>query len=156
VTKYLITVSTATRHGRTKLHTFGKLIEAEAEHLRWFVETHASRKQFKQRREPRSPLGVANWPPPPRRDLGTHSQYDELGDDTFPLADGVDVSAETLTVVLDALRSDERHEVDIDDLRVVVSQHGSRIAKLDGLEDDRRRLAIAALYTKILKCCARV
>jgi hypothetical protein len=149
VTKYLITVST----GRTKLHTFGKPIEAP--HLPWFVETHASRKQFKQRQTPQSPLGVASWPPPPRRDLGTPSS-DELGDGTVHLADGVDVSAGTLAVVLDALRSDERHEVDLDDLKVVVSKHGSRIAQLDSLANEYRRLATAALYTKILECCTRI
>jgi hypothetical protein len=47
VTKYLITVSTTSRHGRTNLHTFGKLLEAE--HLRWFLETPPSRKQVKER-----------------------------------------------------------------------------------------------------------
>ena len=55
MTKYLITVSTPSRHGRTKLHNFGKLIEAE--HLPWSVETHASPKQMKQRITPESPLG---------------------------------------------------------------------------------------------------
>jgi hypothetical protein len=112
VSKYLITVSTATRHGRTKLHTFGKLIEDKAEHTPWSVETHASRKQLHQRKNPLSPLGIQSWPPPPRRDLGT-PLYDELGDGPVHLADGVDIATHTLTVVLDALRSDHRHEVGI-------------------------------------------
>jgi hypothetical protein len=60
VTKYLITVSTATRRGRTNLHTFGKLIEAE--HLPWMPETHASRKQLKEpRRHGRHLVSVAIW-----------------------------------------------------------------------------------------------
>jgi hypothetical protein len=138
VTKYLITVSMATRHGRTNLHTFGKPVEAE--HAPWMPETHSSRKQLKHSRTPLSPLGVANWPPPPRRDLRT-SLYDELGDKTIDLADGADVSPETLTVILDALRSDQRHEVDLTDLKCVISQLGSRIAKLSSLSDEQRRHA---------------
>jgi predicted alpha/beta hydrolase family esterase len=54
VSKYLITISVASRWGRTDLHTFGKLVEAE--HLGWFPETHASRKQLKQRQTPDSPI----------------------------------------------------------------------------------------------------
>jgi len=148
VTKYLITVSTPTRHGRTNLHTFGKPVEEAP----WMLETHASRKQFKQRRTPLSPFGVANWPPPPRRDLGT-SLYGELGDKTIDLADGADVSPETLTVILDALRSDQRHKVDLTDLKCVVSQLGSRIAKLSSLSDEQRRHAEVALYSEILRRC---
>lgn len=150
MTKYLIAVSTPTRHGRTKLHTFGKLVEGE--HPPWMPETHASRKQLKHRRTPLSPLGVANWPPPPRRELGTRL-YDELGDKTIHLADGVDVSPETLTVILDALRSDQRHKVDLTDLKCVISQLGSRIAKLSSLSDEQRRHVEVALYSEILLCC---
>lgn len=152
--KYLVTVSTITRRGRTKLHTFSKLTEAE--HLPWFADTHASRKQFKQRKSPLSPVGVVNWPPPPRRDLGT-PVFDELPvDGTIDLADGVDISVKTLTVVLDALRSGKRHEVDLADIKCVVSQLGSRITKLDGLGDQDRRHATDALYTEILKRCTKL
>lgn len=145
MTKYLITVS----RGRTKLHTFGKLVEAD--HLPWMPETHASRKQLKQRQTPRSPLPTS-WPPPPRRDLGT-PLYDEVGDKTIHLADGVDVAPATLTVILDALRSDERHKVDLADIETVVSQLGSRIARLANLSDEERRHARAALYKQILERC---
>jgi hypothetical protein len=153
VTKYLITVSKASRRGRKKLHTFGKLIEAD--HLRWTVETHVSRKQFKERHAPQSPLGVANWPPPERRDLGS-PRYEELRNGPLHLDNGVDIAAGALTVVLDALRSDQRHEVDLADIKVVVSKHGSQIARLDGLDTETRRHAEAALYTLILRCCTRL
>jgi hypothetical protein len=152
VSNYLITISTVTHRGRTKLHTFGKLVEAE--HLQWFPETHASRKQMKQRRIPGSVL-PSPWPPPPRRHLGT-DLYDQLGDGTIHLADGVDFPAATLTVVLDALRSGGRHEVDLGDIKTVLSQLGSRIAQLGNLGDEERRRAEPALYVEILRRCAKL
>jgi hypothetical protein len=143
VTKHLITVC----RGRTNLHTFGKLVEAD--HLPWMPETHASRKQLKQRQTPHSPLGVASWPPPTRRELGT-PLYEPLGD-TVHLAPGVDVSKAVLTVILDALRSDERHKLDLGDLKVVVSELGSRIAQLGSLAGLRRQHAETALHRLILE-----
>ena len=91
-----------------------------------------------------------SWPPPARRDLGT-SLYDELGDKTIHLADGADVSPETLTVILDALRSDQRHKVDLTDLKCVISQLGSRNSS--SLSDEQRRHAEDALYPEILRRC---
>lgn len=152
VAKYLITVSTASRHGRTKLHTFGK--ETEAEHLRWFIETHSSRKELNQRKVPGVPLPTP-WPPPPRRDLGA-AYYDELPSGSLHLAEGVDISGDTLTVVLDALRSAQRHEVDLDDLRRVVSQCGGRISNLEQLSGGNRSLAEQALHAAILRECSPV
>jgi hypothetical protein len=149
VSKYLVTISTASRHGRSKLHTFGKLIEAP--HLRWFVETHASRKQMAERRVQGSPL-PSPWPPPPRRDLGA-PPYDVLPDGTIHLGDGVDVASETLIVILDALRSADRHDVDMDDIKIVVSQQGSRIAGLACLSDEQRHRAEQALHSEILASC---
>jgi hypothetical protein len=152
VSNYLITVSATTNRGRTKLHTFGKLVEAE--HLDWFAETHASRKQVQQRRIPGCAL-PSPWPPPPRRRLGT-ALYDQLGDGTIHLADGVDLSAATLTVILNALRSDDRHEIDVDDLKTVLSQLGSLISQLRELDDEQRRLAEPALFAEILRRCAKL
>ncbi len=68
MSQYLITVTTPTRRGRTNLHTFG--IQSESEHLGWFVETPASLKQLKERTVPGAVLPT-QWPPPPRRDIGT-------------------------------------------------------------------------------------
>jgi hypothetical protein len=56
-------------------------------------------------------------------------------------------------VIFDALRSAERRTVDIDDLKRVVSQLGSRIKQLPALSAKERRLAEPALYTKIVQLC---
>jgi hypothetical protein len=152
MSKYLVTVSTASRRGRTKLHTFGKLNEAQ--HLRWFTETHASRKQMAQRRVPGSQL-PSPWPPPPRRELGA-PYYDELPDGPIRLADGVDVAYEALTMILDAMMSAGRHDVDIDDIKTVVSQQGARITALPGLSDEERQLAESALHSEILESCRAI
>jgi hypothetical protein len=149
--KYLITVSTVTRHGRTNLHTFGKLLEAQ--HLRWFLETPPSRKQVKERLTPHSPFGVQSWPPPPRRQVVGHDLYDELRDGPFHLFAGVDPSSATLAVVLNALRSGQRHEVDLGDIKLVLSQLGSDITRLNTLSGEQRQHAEAALYPKILQRC---
>jgi hypothetical protein len=50
VSQFLVTITAQTRRGRTNLHTFG--IHSEAEHMGWFVETPASRKQLKERTMP--------------------------------------------------------------------------------------------------------
>jgi hypothetical protein len=153
VTQYLITVSTTSRHGRTKLHTFGKLLEAE--HLGWSVETHASRKEVAQRRIP----GVAlpsPWPPPPRRDIGT-AYYQPLSRHaTLALTENFDIPEAMLQVILDALRRGDKHEVELCDLKTVRSQLGSRIRKLDTLGTEQRRHAEAALYNEILRRCTTI
>jgi hypothetical protein len=56
------------------------------------------------------------------------------------LADGLDPKASHLTVILDAWRSDERHEVDIADINRVVSELGSFIAQLGSRTAEERRL----------------
>lgn len=59
--------------------------------------------------------------------------------ETVHLADGVDIAAGTMAFILDALRSDERHHVDIDDIKLVVSQLGSQIARIPELPTLARR-----------------
>jgi hypothetical protein len=152
VSQFLVTVSTKTRRGRTNLHTFG--IQSEAEHLGWFIETPASLKQVKERTRPGLVLPTS-WPPPPRREIGT-PYYDQIPDGPLHLAPGVDIAGGMLTVILDALRSDQRHSVDLDDIKVVVSQCGSHIGQLDSLGEQQRQHAEAALYREILLRCTRI
>src|ERR1700758_1539664 len=134
MSQFLITISANTRHGQTNLHTFG--IDSEAEYLGWFVETPASRKQLKERAVPGLSFPTP-WPPPPRRQIGT-AYYDQIGDGPIHLAPGVDIPGGVLTVILDALRSDQRHSVDLGDINCVVSQLGSRICRLHSLGEEQR------------------
>jgi hypothetical protein len=72
------------------------------------------------------------------------------------LAAGVDVAAPVLVAILDALVSDSRHSVNIDDIKVVVSQLGPRLAALDTLDVTQRAVAQAALSAEILKRCTTI
>ena len=160
MSQFLITVTVQTRHGRTDLHTFG--IQSEAEHLGWFVETPASRKQLEERTVPGLVLPTS-WPPPPRREIGTRyyapigtRNYGPIDDGPIQLADGVDVPRRVLNVILGALRSGQRTRVDLADINTVVSQLGSRMKGLDSLDEDQRGHAEVALYTLILKRCTKV
>lgn len=55
------------------------------------------------------------------------------------LASGVDVPASTLIVILDALRHFGRHRVDLDDIKLVVSQLGSQISHVHKLPTEPPR-----------------
>jgi len=157
VTQFLVTVTAQTRRGRTKLHTFG--IQSESEHLGWFAETPASRKQLKERIVPGLVLPTS-WPPAPRREIGAR-YYAPIGTDSYGpvdegpihLAPGVDVPRRTLNVILNALRSADRTSVDLGDITTVVSQLGSRIGRLGSLDEVQRRHAEPALYSQILERC---
>jgi len=72
------------------------------------------------------------------------------------LGEGVTPLGFTLAVVLEALHRDGRRGVDLGDLKVVLSQLGSRITALDTLSDEQRRHAQPALYSEILKRCTKI
>lgn len=152
--QYRIVVSKPSRHGRTKLHTFG--IHPEAPHLGWFVETPVSRKQLKERQVPGSAL-PSSWPPPERRPLGI-DYYDRLDDPGSIDLDGngSDVSRRAFAVVLDALRAAGWHEVDLGDVNDIISQYGAGIAKFVALDEDGQRHARDALHAQIRKRCIRL
>lgn len=70
------------------------------------------------------------------------------------LAPGVNPRADTLSVILDALATSGRSEVDLDDLKAVLSEQGSRITALLNLTDDaQREIARDALYRRITERC---
>ena len=71
-----------------------------------------------------------------------------------PLAQGVDVPARTLVVILEALVSKARHRIDLADVNRIVSQLSPHIARLHTLSEEQRRLAEPALYTQILARCS--
>lgn len=164
---YRVRISAHTRHGRTALHTFasplridGKTTEAPSI---WFVDdppSHRQMPEFSRARHPASnrqsdPQNL--YGPPLRRPAGeAQVRYEVLETGRINLGGGCDPTGLTLAVVLNALRSGGRIEVDLADLKVVFSQLGSRITKLDGLPETQRRHAEAALYTEILRRCTKV
>jgi hypothetical protein len=93
------------------------------------------------------------WNFPGRRNTADDSVPLENRDGTVFLADGVNPAAATLAVVLSALHSDGRNQVDLGDVKVVLSQLGSRIRQLNALDGTQRRHAQQALCVQILRRC---
>lgn len=165
---YAVTVSARrSRGGRALLHTFAYRQHAEVGGIgygdtndAWVVATPPTRKQIDYA-EHRQSVTRAEWVTERRAGGGeqgnnlTAAQF--IGEETpIRLAPGVDVHPAVLSHILHALRSDNRHEVDIDDVKVVVSQLASRTRQLDSLPGDTRRHAAAALYVEILKRCTTI
>jgi hypothetical protein len=59
-------------------------------------------------------------------------------------------------VIFDAVRDVGRPTVDIDDIKRILSQLGSEIAKLRQLPAEQRRLAESALHSAIIMRCSTV
>lgn len=80
--------------------------------------------------------------------------------DVIHLAEGVDVPQSSLNMIFDAIASTAKAigviPVDIADLKLIVSQLGSRLSALDSLTSDQRRLAEPVLYSEILKRCSNI
>ncbi|MGZ4585066.1 MAG: hypothetical protein ACXVYI_12090 [Mycobacterium sp.] len=152
---FTITVSTMTRRGRKNLHTFGS-----GRRGRWKPappptnkQTAAALREIDARREKRDrgeDAGPAGWT------QGVPHDYPAgrvAGWNTFALGEGVDIQGADLHVILSALRRHGRHEVDLADIKVVLSQLGPRIKQLGDLPPDQARHAIPALYTEIVRRC---
>lgn len=170
-----VTVSVESRHGRTKLHTFAS---AHGDRRRWYVATPASQRQYgtapsrllsprqiadrDARRELRRQARAegTGWQPPlpitPPNTLGLdYGNY--LSDRPVNLGEGVTPHGNTLAVVLDALRAHGRAEVDLGDLKVVLSQLGARITQLDALTDVEQRIAAEELVSdQIVARCTKL
>lgn len=169
---YAVTVSArSSHHGRSFLHTFAYRERGEANGFAygdradvWVVATPLTRKQIDHAERQR---GITRAPWFTERRRGGGEQGDDLSPGSFMsidaeserpvrLADGVDVSPQALCLILDALRSAGRHEVDVDDIKVVMSQLGSLLNRLASLDDDARRNARPALYAEIMLRCTRL
>ncbi len=166
-----ITVSVASRHGRTQLHTFIRLpdhIPRDGFNAGWGQATprsHRQRAQFDRDQRRLNALAAhhpehdwlapaaADFRPAPRQK--THPDA-VLGSPRVDLGEGVNPVGFTLAVVLEALHRDGRRQLDLGDLKVVLSQLGSRITALDTLADEQRRHAEPALYSEIVRRCTTV
>jgi hypothetical protein len=133
--EYRVVVTEHTRHGVAKRHTFVLIAETwdEPDGPHWGCETDR----------------------PIRADHGLVAVAEPLPE-TIGLARGLDLPAPALVVVLEALVSGSRHHIDVADIKVIVSQLGSRITALDALSADQRRSAEPALYTEILRRCTTI
>lgn len=141
VIEYVITITAAGHRGRIKLHTFAFVPRV----AQWWPQLAPTQKQAA---ATRGPLGWMGRPPG-----RVYHPLSRRSTGTFHLADGVDPQAAALVVILDALRSAGRREVDLYDIKVVVSQLGSRISKLRGLPQDARARAEPVLFNEIVRRC---
>jgi hypothetical protein len=140
--EHQVVITEATRRGRAKRHTFARRFPEVDGPGKWRPEPPRDKQLRKQLREQQSVRIPGSEPLKP----GT----------LVPLADGVDLPATTLAVILEALASRARHQIDLADVKLIVSQLGSRIAQLDTLSVEQRRLAEPALYTAILARCTTI
>ena len=163
-----ITVSVASRHGRTQLQPFIRLpdhIPRDGFNAGWGQvnpRSHRQRAQFDRdqralraaaARHSDAAVLAAGFRPAPRQK--THPDA-VLGSPRVDLGEGVNPVGFTLAVVLEALHRDGRRQLDLGDLKVVLSQLGSRITALDTLADEQRRHAEPALYSEIVRRCTTV
>lgn len=130
---YRVVVTEQTRHGRAKRHTFVLDPFAEDEPEHWERETEK-----------------------PIRAHGELVTFTEPLRETVSLARGVDIPSSVLVVILEALVSDERHSIDLADIKVIVSQLGSRLTSLDTLTAEQRSRAVPALFAEILSRCTTI
>ncbi|WP_137147547.1 hypothetical protein [Mycolicibacterium sp. CR10] len=79
-----------------------------------------------------------------------------LPPDTIDIAAGVRLKTTNLRVVLDALASDGRHSIELEDMKVILSQLGSRMTHLNTLPPEKRQHAEPALYAAILARCTSI
>jgi hypothetical protein len=132
---YRVVVMEHTRHGDKKRHTFVLDPDTEGEpggpHWRRFSEKPPNGGGPQQ-------WGAARYPLP----------------DIISLARGMDISASSLVVILEALVSGSKHQIDLAHIKTIVSQLGSRLTTLTTLDEQTRRLAESALYTEILARCS--
>ena len=159
IIKYRVTVSAPSRRGRRTLQKFSYMSWGQ-----WYRDLAYTRRQFEaalaantlmMRRDrgdgPHKRGWIDDGPPQDR----TYPRGALESDPTalFPLADGVDIRTGSLAVILRALRWANKPEVDIADIKVVVSQLGSDLNRSNDLPNDQRLQAIVLLRPKIAKLC---
>jgi hypothetical protein len=156
---HYVTVTANTNRGRTNLHTFGSWDDTPGE---WFLMDRPSERQtgeLSRALHPSRRAVDAEEPLARDRPLRVPAGDTRFGDmlaegARVDLAPGVSPHGSTLAVVLEALRQDQRTRVDVADVKVVLSQLGSHITKLDSLTDEQtRHAAEAALYAEIRNRC---
>lgn len=165
-----VVVTTTGRNGSQKLHAFVRMRENK-----WRLFTPPSAKQLQrynqlleQMPNPADRVVEGTWSDDDQQEYAArrermHDAYwpssgdvhfrDELGEARVDLGDGVTPQGSTLSVILEALYRAGRTEVDRDDLKVVLSQLGSRITQLDKLSDEQQRQAQGALHAQIVGRC---
>lgn len=142
-----VVITEGTRHGRAKRHTFVRRFSKESGPSRWRLEPAISIKStlHEQRQSEQSGEPIRGRAEPPLK-AGTN----------VTLCGGFKLPATMLVAILDACTSEALHQIDIADIKTIVSQLGSRISQIESLTPEQRRLAEPALYTEILRRCTTI
>lgn len=137
-------VRAITRHGLTLVRLYAR------EDGCWQDWTPPSHRQL------RNGMSATELAELPHRGIGKPSARTLRQGERVDLGEGVTPEGSTLVVILDALRSAGRNAVDRDDVKLVLSQLGSRVAQLGTLTEEQRRHAEPALHAEILRRCTTV
>jgi len=164
-----VVVSVQSDGRRTRLHTFISPPAGQYPgYNRWALATPLSRKQAEKydadlaELHSRAEQIPALMPlaegarPQVRRKAGDLHYGETLGDKRVSLGYGVSAQGWTLGVIFEALRSAGRSEVDLRDIKTVLSQLGKSITRFNELPVEQWRHAEPALYAEIVRRCTTV
>jgi hypothetical protein len=94
---------------------------------------------------------------PPQRSTYPPGTLESDPEALFHLGPGLDIRAGSLSIILHSLKWADKPEVDIEDIKVVVSQLGSRLKQVQGPPPDREALqAFLLLRNRISQLCTTV
>lgn len=147
--------------GVVKRHRFARRFPKSEGTKRWRPETPGSMAELEELHRQgwgtrNKPMPADMWGSARQASLGIQPNHPLEPGVTIHLAQGLDVSSDALVIILDALASQARHQVDIADIKVVVSELGSYFRQIESLSPEQRQLAEQALYAEILKRCVNV
>lgn len=148
---YQVTITAQTRAGRRRTLYSVDLVDPGAVELtgRWRVWRGWHRERAARRRSsPAAATGESSAA------LGALTQPDDRSSPLeFPegITEGLILYRDMLFHVCEALHRSRHREIDVDDLKRVVSIHGARLAQIDSLDEPTRRHATQALYSQIIR-----
>lgn len=140
-----VVITEGTRHGPAKRHTYVRRFPKSNGPSRWRSEPAISFKTLAHEHKQHGDRPIPGSASPPL-EAGT----------TVVLCNDVDIPVGMLVFILDACASVARHQIDIADIKMIVSQLGSRISQIETLDGEQRRLAEPALYAEILRRCTTI
>ncbi|MDC8992503.1 hypothetical protein PR371_00720 [Mycobacterium marinum] len=143
-----MTITATTKHGKRKLRSFDWL---ESDHggewWLWF-DREVGGDAYPEKIV-RSSERYKDSPPPYHGDI-LRREFSLAGmSEVIRIGRNLEVPLSALRVICDAMRSAGKHEIDIDNLKSIVSRHGSRLAAIETLPKQRQRHAAELLHREI-------